>query len=219
MQGASIALVATLALATGVAAQQVDAGRMAVMEGGQRIAIESFRVWEAGPSLMSVANVEPSGNRGGEFQVGIGLDARRRGEQYAMRGPETSSIEGVWSVDRVRLHVVSADGERWRELPSRGACTVLEDGVAHHYLVLVLVLQETGGPVDVVIPTRAQTARAELVGSEPSQVQIEERPVAATRYDVRVGGSVRQVWIDNDGRLLRVLDPSSGREAVRLPPR
>ncbi|MDH3733617.1 MAG: hypothetical protein OEU54_08785 [Gemmatimonadota bacterium] len=215
----SIATAAAIAGSATLSAQQVDAGRLSVLEGGQRVAIESFRVWEAGANLNSVANIEPSGNRGGEIQVGIGLDGQQRGVQYLLQGPGGRSIEGVWTVDRIRIHDVSADGERWRELPSRGPCTVLEDGVAHHYLVLLHVLRSNPGVVDVVMPARGATAKAELVGERLSQVSIDDRPVAATRYDIRVDGGVHQVWVDDDGRLLRVLDPATGREAIRLPPR
>lgn len=214
--------VAALGLAvcgTGASAQQVDAGRLAIRDGGQRIGIESFRVWEAGANLNSVASVEPSGNRGGDFQVGFSLDGQYRGTEFRLRGPDGRALDGVWSVDRIRIHTTATEGERWRELPSRGASTVLEEGVAHHYLVLVHVLRETGGRVTAVIPLRSAIVDAELVGSQDSQVTLDGLSIAATRYDLRVDGQERRVWIDADGRLLRVLDPASGREALRLPER
>lgn len=200
-------------------AQQMDAGRLALREGGQRVAVESFRVWRAGPNLNSVANIEPSGNREGEFQVGLGLDGQHRPLRYELRGPGSRIVEGTWTVDRVRLHLLTAEGERWKELPFRGPGTVLEVGVAHHYLVLITVLQERGGRATAVIPSEGASVTAQLVGERADQVRIGDRTIVATRYDVRVGDEERRVWIDAEGRLLRVLDPASGREAIRLPPR
>jgi hypothetical protein len=199
--------------------QQIDAGRLALRDGGQRVGVESFRVWEAGANLNSVARIEPSGNRGGEFQVGVRLDGQFRPVTYELLGPGGRKIEGVWEIDRVRIHTVTSEGERWREFASRGPSTVLEAGVAHHYLVLVHVLRETGGRVTVIVPLLGESSTAELVGEQPGEVEVDDRPIAATRYDIRVDGQVRQVWIDAEGRLLRVLDTATGREAVRLPPR
>lgn len=217
---ASLAVLAALGIAGGdLAAQQIDAGRLALREGGQRVAIESYRVWEAGANLNSVAAIEPSGNRGGDFQVGISLDARFRGQEYRLRGPDGRALDGVWAVDRVRIHTVTEEGERWRELPSRGPSTVLEEGVAHHYLLLIHVLRESGGRATAVVPLRGVTVTTELVGQQDSQVTLDDLSIAATRYDLRVDGAERRVWIDADGRLLRVLDPASGREAIRLPER
>ncbi|MFV1986289.1 MAG: hypothetical protein ACC682_03365 [Gemmatimonadota bacterium] len=199
--------------------QQIDAGRLALRDGGQRVGVESFRVWEAGANLNSVANVEPSAGRGGEFQVGLELDGQFRPVRYRLLGPDGRVVEGIWSVDRVQVHTVTSEGERWREIASRGPSTVLEVGVAHHYLVLAHLLRETGGRATVVVPLLGESFAAELVGEQPSEVEVDRRPIAATRYDIEVDGQLRQVWVDAEGRLLRVLDTVTGREAVRLPPR
>jgi len=199
--------------------QQIDAGRLALRDGGQRVGVESFRVWEAGANLNAVANIEPTGIRGGEFQVGLELDGQFRPVRYRLLGPDGRVIEGIWSVDRVQIHTVTNEGERWREIASRGPSTVLEVGIAHHHLVLVHLLRETGGRATVVVPLLGKSFAAELVGEQPAEVEVDGRPIAATRYDIEVDGRLRQVWTDAEGRLLRVLDTATGWEAVRLPPR
>jgi hypothetical protein len=204
-------------LPSDVAAQQIDAGQLAITEAGQRVGVESFRIWQAGPNLNAMANVEPSGNRGG-FQVGVELDGRHRPVRYQLRGPGNRNVEGTWSVDRVRIHMVTAEGERWKEVPSRGPSAVLETGVAHHYLVLLQTLQEAGAAVTVVVPSEGTSAQARLSGQEADEVTVDGRTIAATRYDLRIGSGTAQVWVDAEGRLLRVLDPATRREAIRLPP-
>jgi len=209
--------IAGTAMPLAAAAQQVDAGQLALMERGQRVGTESFRIWQAGPNLNSVANVAPSGNRDG-FQVGVELDGRHRPVRFQLRGPGSRTVEGTWSVDRVRIHTVTGEGERWKELPSRGPSGVLETGVAHHHLVLLEALRDANGPVTVIIPSEGTAAEARLAGQEADEVTVDGRTIAATRFDIRVGSGTRQIWVDAEGRLLRVLDASTGREAIRLPP-
>ncbi len=206
-------------LAGGARAQEVDSGRLELRRGGQRIGIENFRVWRAGSTLNAIATVEPPGGRPGEFQVGLQINADHRPIRYERSVGGRREVEAVWSADRVRLHMVSDEGERWKELASRGAGTVLGEGVAHHYLVLVLLLQETGGRVGVVMPAAGEAASAQLGGERSDGVTIDGRSVAATRFEVRVGSDVYDVWLDAEGRLLRVSEPSSGWEALRLPAR
>jgi len=214
---AGLLAIGAAVLPSHIAAQQIDAGQLAITEAGQRVGVESFRVWQAGANLNAMANVEPSGNRDG-FQVGVELDGRHRPVRYQLRGPANRNIEGTWSVDRVRIHMVTAEGERWKEVPSRGPSAVLETGVAHHYLVLLQTLRETGGTVTVVVPSEGTSAQASLAGEQADEVTVDGRTIAATRYDLRIGSGTAQVWVDAEGRLLRVLDPVARREAIRLPP-
>lgn len=217
---AAAAGLALASLATGVQAQELDAGRLELRQGGQRIGVESFRVWRAGSTLNAVANVEPPAGRPGKFQVGLQLNADRRPIRYERSVEGRREVEAVWSADRVRLHMISDEGERWRELPSRGPASVLGEGVAHHLLVLVLVLrEEESGRAGVIMPTAGEGADARLGGETAEGVTIEGRSVAATRYDVRIGSTVYHVWLDAEDRLLRVRNETEGWEAIRLPAR
>lgn len=211
--------VAALCLAPAAGAQELDAGRLELRQGGQRIGTESFRVWRAGSTLNAVGTVEPPGGRAGDFQVGLQINADHRPIRYERNVEGRREVEAAWSADRVRLHMVTEEGERWRELPSRGAGTVVGEGVAHHYLVLLQLLRESGGRVGVIRPTRGEALDARLGGEQSDGVSIDGRPVAATRYEIRLGSDVVNVWLDAGGRLLRVQDAGAGWDAVRLPER
>jgi len=207
-------------LAAGARAQELDAGRLELREGGQRIGLESFRVWRAGSTLNAVATVEPPAGRPGKFQVGLQINAEHRPIRYERSVDGRREVEAVWSADRVRLHMLSDEGERWKELASRGPASVLGEGVAHHLLVLVLVLRETqAGRAGVIMPTAGEGGSAQLVGETPESVTIEGRSVAATRYEVQIGSTVHHVWLDAENRLLRVQNVTEGWEAIRLPSR
>jgi len=214
------ATLAFLLLPGGLQAQELDSGRLELRQGGERIGVESFRVWRAGSTLNAVATIEPPAGRTGRVQVGLQLNADRRPIRYERSVEGRREVEAVWSADRVRLHMVSDEGERWRELPSRGPASVLGEGVAHHLLVLVLVLrEEESGRIGVIMPTEGEGGNAQLGGETSEGVTIEGRSVAATRYEVRVGSAVYHVWLDAGDRLLRVRNVTGGWEAARLPAR
>ncbi len=205
-----------LAAASGAAAQQVDAGQLELRAQGQRVGVENFRVWRAGSTLNAVASIERAD--GGTFQVGLQLGADFRPIRYELDDGERRQVEAIWAGDRVRLHTISPEGERWRELPARGVGTAVEEGVAHHHLLLVQLLRRAPErAIPVVIPSRARIVSAQLVGERSDEVLVGDRAVAATRYEIRIGDAERRVWLDAEDRLLRVADPSGGREALRLP--
>jgi hypothetical protein len=218
--GALVAAASLLAMP--VVAQQLDAGQMELLSGGRRVSVESFRVWRAGGVLNAVANLESSGAVGGSaLQVGLQLGADQRPSSYRLEEAGGSTrVQGQWTIDRAQLHITSPEGERWKELPSEGMSTVLERGVAHHYLVLVQMLRDSpGSRVIIIVPSLGERTSARLAGEQRDDVTIGDRTVVATRYDLEVGPGRQSVWLDAEGRLLRVSDPGGAIEALRMPSR
>jgi len=200
-----------------VLAQELDAGQLQWRADGRRIGVERFRIWRTGSTFNAVATIERV--QGEERKIGLQMDPDLVPMKYEFRETGSPSISGERYADRVQFHTVSREGERWREFPPRSVRAIVEPGVAHHYLVLLRILEDNPGGVAVVIPSRGERARARLTGERADRVDIGQGSVAATRYDVEIGDIQRSVWLDSDGRLLRVLDPATGREAVRLPAR
>jgi len=164
----------------------------------------------------AVANIQRQ--RGEERQVGLQMDPNFLPTKYQLIEGRTPLVSGERFTDRMRFHTVSEDGERWKEFPARAVRAIMEPGVGHHYLVLLRILQQGGDAgVSVLIPSRGETTLAHLAGETEDRVALSEGSVAATRYDIELGGTVRSVWLDPDGRILRVLDGETGRDAIRLP--
>ncbi|MCG8467201.1 MAG: hypothetical protein MJB57_03195 [Gemmatimonadetes bacterium] len=217
---ARLALVGALALWGAIwsplAAQELDAGQLQWRADGRRTGVERFRVWRTGSTVNAVATIERV--QGDERQIGLQLDADLVPTRYQFQ-EGSSLVEGTRFADRVRFHMVSDDGERWKEFPARAVQAVIEPDVAHHYLLLLQLLRERPDGLAIVIPSRGERALARLAGEGPDRVAVGEGSVSATRYDVEIGETRRSAWIDGEGKLLRVLDPGSGREALRLPAR
>ncbi len=207
-----------LAAAPALGAQEVDAGQLEVRVEGRRVGLERFRVWRTGSTVNAVATIER--DRSEEWQVGVQMNADLLPVKYQLREGRLQRVGGERLADRVRFHMVTDEGERWKEFPAAGVQAVVEDGVSHHYLVLLMVLRAApGNRAAVVVPSRGEAATARLVGEAADRVSIGDRSVSATRYEIQVGGATHTLWVDAEGRLLRVLEAASGRESLRLPAR
>lgn len=213
-----VALIALLPEAS--VAQQLDAARFAIEIRNQRVGTESYRVWRARGSInaQGTVDVRPPGGTPDEFETQLQTDGSFRPMRYQLQRAGSSVAEGVWTGDRMRLHVVSEAGERWKDFLFREPVAVLDAGVAHHYLLLVHHLNDpaVGTRMTVVVPSAGEQMTITVTGKESDQVRIADRAVAATRYEFDLGGSQRRVWVDADGHLLKVEDPSRQRVATRL---
>lgn len=205
----------------GLFAQQLDTGRLAIEIDGRRVGTESFRVWREQTTVDAFALVTRE-NGGGQRSLDVRFrsDANLRPIQYRLRAePQALSVDGEWTGGRLRLHVNSDQGERWKEFATPGGAAVLEEGVAHHYLLLAHRLRdaEIGQRLAVIIPSQSARVEGILRARESDRIRIGARDVAATRFDFEIDGQMRRVWIDAEGRLLRVEDPSRRLVATRLP--
>lgn len=206
---------------TGLRAQQLDAGRMSIEIDGRRAGTESFRVWREQATVDAFALITLE-NGGGQrtWDVRLRSDAAFRPVQYRLRAePEALTVDGEWTGGRLRLHVSSDRGERWKEFVTPGGAVVLEEGVAHHYLLLSYRLREAqiGRRLAVIVPSKSARVEGVFRARQPDPLRIGTRNVAATRFDFEIDGQLRRVWIDADGRLLRVESPGHGLVARRLP--
>ena len=214
-RGRALALPVFLLAPVAANAQELDAGHLHINVDGRRVGTERFQVWRTGSTVNAVARIEivqqPT------WEVGLQTDAELLPTRYVMEGRGTL-VAGQRFADRFRFHVTTAEGERWREYPLPDAGAILETGVAHHYLLLVLALREAEEErIALLLPAAGRSVTARLAGRAEEPVAVGEGSVAATRYDVDIDGAAHRVWLDADDRLLRVFDPVNEREAVRAP--
>ena len=206
----------TCSLPSTITAQELDAARLQLRLNGERVGVERYRVWQAGGAVNAMGNVVRA--QGEEWQIFLQMDTDLRPVKYQVREGRTSVVNGERFADRVRFHIVSDDGERWKEFHDDGVDAIVENGVAHHYLLLLRILENAqGADVAMVIPSRGEAAIATLLGKSSERVLVGDGAIAATRYDFDISGSVRNAWIDSEGKLLRILDEERGLEALRLP--
>lgn len=208
-----------------VAAQQVqelDAGRFAILLDGSRIGTESFAIRREGNAVKAVGRITPEpGTDLSALEVRLQTGPDFRPNSYALRsqGGSVDRVDGVWSGDRLRLHLSTEAGERWKEFLTRGGVVVLEPGVAHHYDLLFRQLppDPVGSTVAAIIPSRNEQLTVRVTGSARESVEAGGTTVDAVRYDLEIDGERRSAWLDDGGRLVRVAVPDRSRTYVRLP--
>lgn len=218
---AALPLAADARPASGQAVQELDSGTFELRADGRVGARESFAIRREGSAVRAVGRVvfEEGGSVPRTLEVRLQTNAAFRPTAYGSQGlgGAVSKVDGTWEGDRLRLHVVSVDGERWKEFLTRGAVAVLERGVAHHYYLLFRHLPSDpgGSRASVIVPSRHEQRTATIAGGGRESVEASGDRVEARRWEVRVEGEgTTTVWLADDGRVLRVAFPD-GRVAVR----
>ena len=177
---------------------------------------ERFRIWRTGSTVNAVASVEMV--QRAAWQVRLQMDAGLRPMIYRILEGSAAMVTGERLPDRVRVHVSTTDGERWKEYPEQDADAILETGVGNHYLLLVWALRRNPDrPLNVLLPLEGRSVATRLAKISEVPLTVGGDSVDAMLSDVEIEGALHRVWLDENDRLLRVVDPRTGLEAVRAP--
>lgn len=135
--------------------------------------------------------------------------------QIEVTGSERQRIRGQAAGNRFRAQIVSNAGEMMREYLASDGAIVLDDGVAHHYYFLAS-REDIGERVPVIIPRQSRQISAQVRQAGTERITIGGQQVSAQRLDVQPTGlPLRSVWIDAEGRVLRLQIPDEGYLAER----
>lgn len=203
--------------------QELDSGTYEIRVGGRPVATESFAIRREGSAVKAVGRIvaeqEGSAVRGMDTQLQTNAAFRPTAYALRARAGAVTGVDGVWEGERLRLHITSVEGERWKEFLTRGQVAILERGVAHHYYLLFQGLSSdpAGSRVSVIIPSRHEQVSATISGGAREPVQIGGEPMDARRFEVTLGGDRSTVWLDARGRVVQVAFPDDDRIAVRRP--
>lgn len=132
----------------------------------------------------------------------------------------TGAASGEVIVSRVGRRLVarssSAAGESQREYPASDRTAILEPEVA---LLYYFLQPWAGSDTDLtILDPRAgsrQTLTLRLMG--PEEVRVGRNPIQARHLRLEGPDARMDVWMDDEGRVLRVEVPASGYRAERLP--
>jgi hypothetical protein len=172
---------------TGAGATTVAQGRVALDTGAQTRAL---------------LQVEGPGLRPAAYQIeATGIDAR--------------TIRGQVAGNRFRAQIVSSTGETMREyLISEGAI-ILDDAVAHHHH-FIAARESGGGPVPIIVPGQNRQVTGTISEQGRETIDIAGQRVNARRILFQPNGlAARTLWVDDQGRVLRLSIPDHGYLAER----
>jgi hypothetical protein len=214
LAAALASLLAAGALAGAAAAQvrTVDAGSFTIYRAGARIGRETFTirrsVERSGDVFDANATVEFDAER---LSPRLSTDTSFAPLAYQMEVQLNNQFEmrltGVISRGRFSTRVRTPTGQAAKEYIVSEGALVIDDDVFHQYYFLAQRLTGAAGvlTLPVVIPRRnlQETMRVTVAGTE--RIIIGGTPVDA-RHLVAVGsgGATRNIWVDAQGRVLKV---------------
>jgi hypothetical protein len=216
------ALAAALCLSAPAAAQTVrlDEGTFRILVNGREVGTETFSLRQngTGPDAVVIAQgkvILDSNETTANVQLsGAGL--RVVAYDVELSGADARRIRASVTGSRASARTLSSAGETMKEyLVSEGA-VLLDDGIAHHYYMIGRRAQAGATRVAILVPRESRQVQATLSAPASENVTIAGSSVAASRITVQPsGGDARTVWIDAEGRVLKVEIPARNYVAVR----
>lgn len=202
----------------------VDEGTFRLYVEGQRAGREEFSIRRTGAGQQarvilrgSVTLDLPRGriNLAPAADAGAG-DLEISAYQIKVTGVETTDIFVSLSGRRYLARIVSSLGEQLREFRAGPGSVLLDDEVAHHHHLLTPFLDEASPVALTVLTPRSQSQlrmTLKLVGREEIRIGHDFRQ--ARRFRLEGGQGNRDIWFDDQGRVLRIEIPSRGYVAER----
>lgn len=207
---------------SGVASAQatVDEGSFTITRGGERIGREDFVIRRNADVLVASATVTINDHRLSPALQTSAEGAPMRYQVEVRTGNEVQErLSGQIGRGRFSARVKTPRGESAKEYVVSDGALVLDDEVFHQYYFLAK--GSHSGAVPVVIPRRniQVSMRVESRGEE--RVTIGGTAVAARHLVLtEPDGGARHVWVDGEGRVLKVTLEERGITALRdEPPR
>jgi hypothetical protein len=195
----------------------VDDGAFRISRpGGAAPEIESFRI-QRGDNGQLVATSEL---RAGAHRIRSRLIADTLGSPISYQlsvfdnGTKTSEVRADAGSGRLTTAVSNQRGdESQRDYPmGREHSVILDDDLVHQMYFLRLASRT--GLVRVISPHAARAATFVIAAHGLEPIDVGGQSVTATHFSLTNGGDRRDVWLDAEGRVLRV-ETSAGLKAVR----
>ncbi|HET7564195.1 MAG TPA: DUF6134 family protein [Gemmatimonadaceae bacterium] len=224
MRYAAIVSAIVLTAPVGIRAQvtTVDEGSFTIYRGAASIGRETFSIRRnvnpGGDVFVASAAVQLEDEH---IAPALRTDASGAPLAYQVEVRTGSQVQerlsGQVGRGRFSARVKTPRGESAKEYIVSDGALVLDDDVFHQYYFLAL--GDRTGTVPVIIPRRnVQLAmQVEPLGTAP--VSIGGDPITARRFKLtEPSGAVRQLWVDDKGRVLKVQLTAQGITAVRDEP-
>lgn len=221
-----LGMVLALAGATSVHAQTttVDEGVFRILSGGAEVGMETFSIKRngSGEGAVTIAQgriVLDRARDGEEVTTALevsGPALRPAAYQVTVRGDDQQKIYGRLVGGRFRAQILSSAGEMMREYLAGEGALVVDDGVAHQYYFLAQRPDVERFTVPIIVPRQNRQVSAQVTSRGSESVEVAGRSVQARHLVVEPsGGATGHVWVDAQGRVLRVDVPDRSYSAVR----
>ena len=188
----------------------VDEGSFTILRKGVRVGRETFTIRRSleGAETVYIANatVEFDAQR---LSPALRTDTAFAPLAYQMEVRTNDQLQlrlkGVIGRGRFSARVRTPSGEAAKEYIVSEGALVIDDMVFHQYYFLAQRVHGSAFTVPVVIPQRnvQLTMRVQMAGVE--RITVGGTPVDARKLVAAVSGGSRDIWIDAQGRVLKVV--------------
>jgi hypothetical protein len=221
-----VAATAALVIVTPAAAQTtlLDEGTFRIMVGGREVGVETFSIRQNGTGADAVVIAQgrvvlDAAGGGSEVVANVqlaGAGLRPVAYDVELRGGDARRINARVTGSRASARTVSAAGETMREYLVSDGAVLLDDGVAHHYFFIAQRAAAGATSTPIVVPRESRQVQATIQSAGSETISAGGQNVQARRLVVTPAGSdARSVWIDGQGRVLRVEVEARNYVAVR----
>lgn len=138
--------------------------------------------------------------------------------QVVQTADQTTKVEVNLRASRLIATTESPAGTREKEFRAEAGVLMLEERVAHQYYFLSRAMEAGADRVAVILPLDGRRVELALSPAEETSLLIGTRNLPARRVVVGSGAQERRIWLDPQGRVLRVEVPATGYEAIRTEP-
>ena len=216
-------LTTLLFLAGSAASAQVvvlDEGSFSLYRSGERIGREDFSIRTApgadGRVLVTQATIAL-----GERRVAPGINADTSGfpARYQREVREAGAVveryQGQATRGRFSSQLLLPDGESAREFRLPAGTVIADDDIIHH--LWLIARRGVGAVVPVLVPRRnlVEMVRVESGGTEHLSIDLRQFDTVKLVLRGTVTGTVREVWLAADGRILKAAIPDLKLVALR----
>jgi hypothetical protein len=218
MPAFGLAALSWLASAASAQTVLIDQGSFRLSLGGREIGRDSFNIRRTGSGddarILAQGWLELDGRRVSSVVETTGRYGFTR-YQATVSGAETAEIMVGVSGRRLELTVKSPAGEQTREARARDGAVLLDENIVHQYY-FVGVLAREGASIPVIVPRHNDQGAVDVQSVTPESLTIDGQQVDAMRLLLSAAGVERRLWVDPQGRVLRLEVPSTGFVAERL---
>ena len=225
VRGAALAALVLGGSRAGAQVSTVDEGSFTITRGGATIGREEFRILRqpAGGSTELVARgLAAYGDR--RIAPALQTDAAGQPLRYQVEVRSGRQVEQRLTGQATRGHFSTQSqtgaSEAAREYLVGDRTVVIDDELFHQYFFLALHRRAGGAAsVPVLMPRRNVHGTARIQDAGAERLTLGARTLEATRLEVtEPGGRVLSVWVDAEGRVLRVAGATDGIVAQRDDP-
>ncbi|HSJ31084.1 MAG TPA: hypothetical protein VK933_06590 [Longimicrobiales bacterium] len=199
---------------------RLDEGTFRILVDGREVGTETFSLRQNGTGADAVVIAQgrvvlDSRETTANVQL-AGTGLRLVAYDVELSGADARRIRASISGSRASARTLSAAGETMKEYLVSDGAVLLDDGVAHHYYMIAQRAAAGATSTPILIPRESRQVQATITNAGEESVSAGGTTVTARRIVVQPeGGDARTVWVDGQGRVLRVEIPARNYVAVR----